>query len=526
MIAVGSVVAQESIVRKTQFPRLVIPLAVVLTSLFNLLLNLVVVVIFILAFGVTPTWTWLLFPVVLALLMALTIAVSMIVSALFPRFRDIQIIWARARDRAVLRHADPVHGGLAVGPPDTPSPDTPESTRADLRAGPQVGDSAERAGTGGGRRRLPPAPRAAGDRGRGVCVGGVAVQPRGAPDRGATLDCAADVDATGTEFDPYLNDPLRWGASMAHHAGLMCACLDAVEARVVAEVGAYAGDLTRVLVDWADHSGARVVAIDPSPQDQLVTLATEHDRLELIRQASLDALPAISMPDVAVIDGDHNYYTVEHELRLIADRAPGAGLPLLMFHDVCWPHGRRDDYFDPAQIPAGYRQPIVGDGAGIAPGDPGVRPDGLPYPRSAAREGGERNGVLTAVEDFVVSDDALRIVVVPAFFGFGVVWHGDAPWADRVSRLLDPYAANPLLARLESNRVLHIAREHALRVELWRERESRARQERVLRRILESSAFGVAERLSRLRVRIGIAPDQSAVSREEVRRALEERPGT
>ena len=37
--------------RKTQFPRLVIPLAVVLTSLFNLGLNLVVVLVFILAFG-------------------------------------------------------------------------------------------------------------------------------------------------------------------------------------------------------------------------------------------------------------------------------------------------------------------------------------------------------------------------------------------------------------------------------------------------------------------------------------------
>src|SRR5437763_478010 len=52
--AVGSVVSQEAIVRKTQFPRLVIPLAVVLTSCFNLGLNLVVTVIFLLAFGVTP----------------------------------------------------------------------------------------------------------------------------------------------------------------------------------------------------------------------------------------------------------------------------------------------------------------------------------------------------------------------------------------------------------------------------------------------------------------------------------------
>ena len=43
LTAVTSIVSQESVVRKTQFPRLVIPLAVVLTSLFNLGLNLIVV---------------------------------------------------------------------------------------------------------------------------------------------------------------------------------------------------------------------------------------------------------------------------------------------------------------------------------------------------------------------------------------------------------------------------------------------------------------------------------------------------
>ncbi|HEY6398394.1 MAG TPA: ABC transporter permease [Solirubrobacteraceae bacterium] len=92
--AVQSVVLQESVVRKTQFPRLVIPLAVVLTGLFNLGLNLVVVLIFLFAFGVTPVWTWILFPVVLLLLLVLTVAVSMIVSALYPRFRDVGIIWS------------------------------------------------------------------------------------------------------------------------------------------------------------------------------------------------------------------------------------------------------------------------------------------------------------------------------------------------------------------------------------------------------------------------------------------------
>jgi ABC-2 type transport system permease protein len=93
LAAVSAVVGQEAIVRKTQFPRLVIPLSVVLTSLFNVLLNLIVVLVFIFAFGVTPSWTWLLFPVWLVILLGLTLSVAMIVSALYPRFRDIAIIW-------------------------------------------------------------------------------------------------------------------------------------------------------------------------------------------------------------------------------------------------------------------------------------------------------------------------------------------------------------------------------------------------------------------------------------------------
>jgi ABC-2 type transport system permease protein len=90
---VSAIVSQESVVRKTQFPRLVIPLAVVLTSLFNLVVNLGVVLVFVLAAGISPAWTWLLFPLVLVLLVVLTVATSMILSALYPRFRDTGIIW-------------------------------------------------------------------------------------------------------------------------------------------------------------------------------------------------------------------------------------------------------------------------------------------------------------------------------------------------------------------------------------------------------------------------------------------------
>jgi ABC-2 type transport system permease protein len=91
--SVTAVVTQEGIVRKTQFPRLVIPISTVVTGLLNLGVNLVIVVVFLFAFGVDPTWTWLLFPVAAAFLFVLAAAVSMALSVLYVRFRDVAIIW-------------------------------------------------------------------------------------------------------------------------------------------------------------------------------------------------------------------------------------------------------------------------------------------------------------------------------------------------------------------------------------------------------------------------------------------------
>lgn len=104
--SVTSVVAQEGVVRKTQFPRLVIPLAVALTAAFNLSLNLVVVFAFVLAWGVDPTWTWLLLPIPLALIFVFAAAVSMALSVLYVRFRDVLIIWTVVAQ--VLFYATPI----------------------------------------------------------------------------------------------------------------------------------------------------------------------------------------------------------------------------------------------------------------------------------------------------------------------------------------------------------------------------------------------------------------------------------
>ncbi len=112
--SVTSVVAREQIVRKAQFPRLVIPLSIVLTEVLDLGLNLIAVFIFILAYGVDPMWTWLLIPVVVLALLVVTVAVSMIVSALYPRFRDVLLIWTVFS--TVLFYGTPVIYPIGVAP--------------------------------------------------------------------------------------------------------------------------------------------------------------------------------------------------------------------------------------------------------------------------------------------------------------------------------------------------------------------------------------------------------------------------
>lgn len=92
--AVASLVQRENLLRKMQFPRLVVPLATVVTALINLALNLVVVLVFMLAYGVQPRWTWLLLPVLLVLLFALTFGMAMGLSALYVRYRDVAPIWS------------------------------------------------------------------------------------------------------------------------------------------------------------------------------------------------------------------------------------------------------------------------------------------------------------------------------------------------------------------------------------------------------------------------------------------------
>jgi ABC-2 type transport system permease protein len=91
--SVQSLVQREALLRKVRFPRMVVPLSVSLTALFNLAMNFIAVIIFALANGIQPELSWLwLIPIMIGFVIIATGA-GMLLSALYVRYRDVQPIW-------------------------------------------------------------------------------------------------------------------------------------------------------------------------------------------------------------------------------------------------------------------------------------------------------------------------------------------------------------------------------------------------------------------------------------------------
>lgn len=91
--SVSSLVNRENLVRKIEFPRLAVPLSIVVTALLNLSLNLVPVLIFLLAAGGSPQLSWLELPLLLAALACFTSGLGMILSVSYVSYRDVRPIW-------------------------------------------------------------------------------------------------------------------------------------------------------------------------------------------------------------------------------------------------------------------------------------------------------------------------------------------------------------------------------------------------------------------------------------------------
>ncbi len=249
--------------------------------------------------------------------------------------------------------------------------------------------------------------------------------------------------------------------SMSEFSSIILPCLDEAKVTDIAEIGSEFGGMSKVLADRAEKLGGTLRCIDPEPAPGFAEWAAAEDHVQHIAQPSLDALKSCEAADAWFVDGDHNYYTVFHELAVIDALQKAADRPLLAFlHDVSWPCARRDFYYAPQRVPPGWRHPHSYD-HGVRLDEEGVQAGrglrGMGAFAVALDAGGPRNGVLTAVEDFLKEADSeerpLFYAHIPAVLGLGVIFDAEAPWAETLAEFLLPFHANPLIARLEENRL-------------------------------------------------------------------------
>lgn len=232
--------------------------------------------------------------------------------------------------------------------------------------------------------------------------------------------------------------------------------LEVVQPKTIVEIGSDLGYGTALLLDWAVNVETTVHVVDPSPKYSVAEWSERYGASYVPHLAlSLEVIDSIENPGIVLIDGDHNWYTVVNELRRL--RAADWPFPPVLLHDVGWPYGRRDLYYDPATIPAGQQRPhALG---GLVPGMPALSHErGINHHlNNATFEGGPENGVLTAVEDFVAESDAhFEMVVWPGIHGLALVFNPETSSSDfiaLVDRLKPSVESEQVVDAVEHDRI-------------------------------------------------------------------------
>jgi hypothetical protein len=167
---------------------------------------------------------------------------------------------------------------------------------------------------------------------------------------------------------------------------------------------------------------------------------------------SLAAIPQLDSPDIALIDGDHNWATVFRELNLLHARAEQTGHapPIVIAHDAAWPYARRDMYYSPDDLDGWQRHPY--SYKGMVRGQSELDERGVNgWLANATHEGGPRNGVLTAIEDYIASAGIeFTFRTLPFFNGLGILVPA-ARMTPALQTLIDGFfSAQSMLAACEA----------------------------------------------------------------------------
>jgi len=182
---------------------------------------------------------------------------------------------------------------------------------------------------------------------------------------------------------------------------LICPILNHINANYIIEIGSDDGLNTINILEYCKFHNAHMTAVDPHPKFDINKYKKKYgDKFEIYTELSLSRIPLLNDYDAILLDGDHNWYTVYNELKIIEKQFKNKKFPIVFMHDVGWPYARRDLYYNPDNIPEAFRQPYKK--LGMYPDHTELKSGGLNSDLyNSIYENNPNNGVLTAVEDFI-----------------------------------------------------------------------------------------------------------------------------
>ncbi len=237
--------------------------------------------------------------------------------------------------------------------------------------------------------------------------------------------------------------------------------LEAVKPEKIAEIGVEFAGNTKVLLEFIEKHNSELHSIEPLPSEQVTKIFNEQQNAFLHKGKSLSTIETLQPISTWFIDGDHNWYTVYNELTSIHKKNSQLTGSMIFIHDIGFPWARRDLYYNPTDIPDDFLHDHCWE-SGVLYDDSIGKNEGFRgcgHFAIATHSGGDKNGVLTAVEDFLThTQDHYQFFNIPAVFGLGILISKNHPQFLELKTLLTPYIDNPLLKILENNRLSNYLR--------------------------------------------------------------------
>ncbi|WP_406532114.1 hypothetical protein [Methanobrevibacter sp.] len=169
--------------------------------------------------------------------------------------------------------------------------------------------------------------------------------------------------------------------------------------------------------------------------DSNIVIEYIKENVKHFEESSLNILPNLESFDVVFINGDPNWYTVYNELNLI--KKNNSNFPLVFVCNNRYPHKRRDSYMNPDNIPEEYKHECCNNLPIIFEEDEEIKhamvEDGFCH---AIYQNTPKNGVLTAVEDFLNQNPHLTLLDINPLEGVTLIYKDTNISHDRINKIL------------------------------------------------------------------------------------------